>query len=193
MRTPRRPACGLHELGQRRALGALHHGDHFRLFVGAVRLWLGGRLLRPRRLLRGQGLLGVFALALGLRQRGRLLVVSLSIESSPIEFLLDRVTVVTFITPVGRNSKQNLSAIRHEADDWIGNEAIWRAWSLFLCTRQNQPRSVGLCSSGPRRSPCMKPELQSDKSHPHWGVGVGTIHRTVFQKPADLGLLQTVD
>jgi DNA invertase Pin-like site-specific DNA recombinase len=25
------------------------------------------------------------------------------------------------------------------------------------------------------------------------GVGVGTIHRVVFQKPADLGLLQNVD
>jgi hypothetical protein len=33
---------------------------------------------------------------------------SLSIPSSLIKFLLDRVAVVTFITPGGRNIKQNL-------------------------------------------------------------------------------------
>src|SRR6202035_1840757 len=40
-----------------------------------------------------------------------LLMVSLSIAFSLIEFLLDRVAVVTVITLVGRNSKWNLRAI----------------------------------------------------------------------------------
>jgi hypothetical protein len=40
-----------------------------------------------------------------------LLMFSLSIAFSLIEFLLDRFTVVTWITPVGRNGKQNLLAV----------------------------------------------------------------------------------
>ena len=43
-------------------------------------------------------------------------VFSLSIAFSLIQFLLDRFAVVTFITSVRRNSKQNLSAIRCEAN-----------------------------------------------------------------------------
>jgi hypothetical protein len=38
------------------------------------------------------------------------LMLSLSIAFSLIEFLLDRVAVVTVITPVGRNIKANLPA-----------------------------------------------------------------------------------
>jgi hypothetical protein len=58
--------------------------------------------------LRGLGLLGGLAL-LGFVVSGvGLLMFSLSIAFSLIEFLLDRVAVVTWITRVGRNSKQNL-------------------------------------------------------------------------------------
>ena len=60
-----------------------------------------------------------------------LLMLSLSIALSPIEFLLDRVTVVTWITRVGRNIKSNLRAIgsmRRMPDRLKGN---WRGGPLF--------------------------------------------------------------
>jgi hypothetical protein len=57
----------LHDLGQRRALGAFHHGDHLSLLVGAVRFRFSGRLLGPASLFCGLGFLSGRTLALHLR------------------------------------------------------------------------------------------------------------------------------
>jgi len=62
----RLPASGLHDLGQRCAFGALHHGDYFRFLVGALGLGLSGCLLDSACLLLGLRLLGL-ALAIGRR------------------------------------------------------------------------------------------------------------------------------
>ena len=73
------------------------------------RLGPGSRLLGAPRLLRGLGLLAVFAGAFGLRRIGRRLADALANDCVLAHwFLLDRVAVVTFITPVGRNIKRNL-------------------------------------------------------------------------------------
>jgi hypothetical protein len=76
----RLPASGFHDFGKCGALGALHHRDHFRLLVGAIRLWLGDGLLGSARLLRGLGFLGGFARAFGLRRIGRRLADALAID-----------------------------------------------------------------------------------------------------------------
>jgi hypothetical protein len=60
-----------------------------------------------------------------------LLMFSLAIAFSLIEFLLDRVAVVTVITPVGRNIKTNLPAITPMRRNSIMVEGNWRAQSLF--------------------------------------------------------------
>jgi hypothetical protein len=46
------------------------------------------------------------------------------------EFLLDRVAIVTVITPVGRNCKTNLAAITPMRRNSINVEGNWRAQSL---------------------------------------------------------------
>jgi hypothetical protein len=93
---------------------ALHHRDHFRLLVGAIRRRLGGCFLRPGRLIRGLGLLAGLACAFAFRSLGRRLARVLAIDTvSLIEFLLARVAVVTVLTLVGRNSKASLPG------DWV--------------------------------------------------------------------------
>ena len=85
----RLPARGFHDLGQRHAFGAFYHGDDVGLLVAAIGLWFSRWLLGPPRLLRGLGLLGRRALALGFRRIGAgLLMFSLSIALSLIEFSL---------------------------------------------------------------------------------------------------------
>jgi hypothetical protein len=84
------PACRFHDLGQHRALRALAITSAFLL----VRSAFGLAARRP-------------ALGFGVAGAG-LPLFSLSIAFSLIEFSFDRVAVVTFITPLGRNSKQNL-------------------------------------------------------------------------------------
>jgi hypothetical protein len=46
-------------------------------------------------------------------------------------FLLDRVAAVRFITPVGKNIKWNLRAVRSMRRMADCNEAIWPAQPLF--------------------------------------------------------------
>jgi hypothetical protein len=60
-----------------------------------------------------------------------LLVFSVSIAFSLIGFLLDRVAVVTSITPVRRNCKTNLGAITPMRRNSIMVEGNWRVRSLF--------------------------------------------------------------
>ena len=60
-----------------------------------------------------------------------LLMLSLSMAFSFIEFLLDRVAVVTFITPVGRNCKHNLAAIGSMRRKSIRVKDNWRERALF--------------------------------------------------------------
>jgi hypothetical protein len=55
----------------------------------------------------------------------------LSIAFSLIEFLLDRVAVVTVITPVRRNIKGNLRAIGSMRRMPLPAKGNWRARSLF--------------------------------------------------------------
>jgi hypothetical protein len=107
----RLPARSFHDLGKRFAFGPLHHGDNRGLLVGAFGFRFRGGLLGAARLLRGLGFLARFAGALGVRRIGHRLMFSLSIAFSFIEFLLDRVAVVTVITPLGRNINANLRAI----------------------------------------------------------------------------------
>src|SRR5260370_40359030 len=57
---------------------------------------------------------------------------SLSSAFSLIEFLLDRVAVVTVITPVRRNCKHNLRAIRCEANAAIRLRAIGGSRPFFI-------------------------------------------------------------
>jgi hypothetical protein len=49
----------------------------------------------------------------------------------PTNSLLDRVAVVTVITPVGRNIKLNLQSIRPMRRMAGWDKANWRGWSLF--------------------------------------------------------------
>jgi hypothetical protein len=105
----RLPARGFHDLGQCGALRALDHGDHFRLLVGAIRLRRAAWLLGPAAFFADLAFLAALRAPLGFAAWGAgLLMLSFSIPLSLIEFLLDRVAVVTVITPVGRKSKQNL-------------------------------------------------------------------------------------
>ena len=60
-----------------------------------------------------------------------LLMLSLSIAFSLIEFLLDRVAVVTSITQVGRNSKHNLWPITSMRRIPLPAKGNWRCWALF--------------------------------------------------------------
>ena len=84
--------------------------------VGAVGSRLAGGLVDPARLLRRLGFLAGFARAFRLRRIGLRPTVVFDCVFD-YWFLLDRVAVVTSITPVGKNSKQNLSAITYEAND----------------------------------------------------------------------------
>jgi hypothetical protein len=67
---------------------------------------------------------------------------SLSIAFSLIEFLLDRVAVVTVITPVGRDIKTNLAASRPMRRNSIMVKGNWRERSLFYRTRQTSPAAA---------------------------------------------------
>jgi hypothetical protein len=100
----RLPARGFHDFGQRRAFGALHQGDYFGLLVGAVSfglaLWLLGRALFAA--LAFLAFVCAFSFA---RSGADLLMFSLSIAFSLIGLSLQRLAVVTWITPVGRNIK----------------------------------------------------------------------------------------
>ena len=55
----RLPARSFHDFGQCRTFGALHHGDHLGLLVGALRLWLARWLLGAPYVLRGFGFLAL--------------------------------------------------------------------------------------------------------------------------------------
>ena len=68
-----------------------------------------------------------------------LLMFSLSIAFSFIGFSLRRVAIVTSITPVGRNCKQNLAEIRPLRRMPIGTKGQLAGMVPLLCTRQNQP------------------------------------------------------
>jgi hypothetical protein len=116
----RLPVHGFHDLGQRRALGALHHGDHLRLLVGAVRLLLGGLLGVARAFFGDLAFLALRPPFAGAAADSGLLMFSLSIAFSLIELLLDRVAVVTVITPVRRNCKQNLYRLADWGEGRVG-------------------------------------------------------------------------
>lgn len=75
-----------------------------------------------------------------------LVMFSLSIAFSLIEIFLDRVAVVTFITPVGRNIKANLATTTPMRRKSIMVKGNWRARSLFYKGRQNCNRTGG-CSN----------------------------------------------
>src|SRR5205807_9048202 len=69
-----------------------------------------------------------------------LLVFSLSLVFSLIELLLDRVAVVAVITPVGRNIKANLRAIRLMRRMPLPAKGNWRARSLFYIPDKTRRR-----------------------------------------------------
>ena len=58
-------------------------------------------------------------------------VFSASIAFVFIVLLLDRVAVVTLITPVGRNIKRNLRRLGRRPALAVGDEGNWRVGSLF--------------------------------------------------------------
>jgi hypothetical protein len=84
----RLPARRLHDLRERRTLGALQHRDYFALLVAAIGFGFTARLLAAGHLLRGLGLLGAFARALSPPSDVGLLLVAESIVCSLISFSL---------------------------------------------------------------------------------------------------------
>jgi hypothetical protein len=78
------------------------------------------------------------------------LVFSLSIALSFIEFLLDRVAVVTVITPTGRNIKTNLAATTPMRRNSIMVKGNWRVRVLFYIPDKTRQRLEGVMRfSGP--------------------------------------------
>ena len=103
----RLPTCDLHDISQRGALGALHHGDDFGFLVGTVRFRLAGRPLGAARFLRALGFLGLARAFVAGASAAGVLVFSDSMFILLFSFCPKLVAVVTVITPVGRNGKQN--------------------------------------------------------------------------------------
>jgi hypothetical protein len=89
------PTSRLHDFGQGRAPGTLHHGDDLGFLVCAIGLRFAGRLLGPPAFFAGLDFLQGWRLPLGCAAGADLLVFSLSIAFSLMKFLLDRVAVVT--------------------------------------------------------------------------------------------------
>ena len=103
----RLPARSFH-LEKGRALGALHHGDHFGFFVGTVRFRFAGRLLGAACFLRALVFLGLARPSSPELKLTGVLVLSDSMFILLFSLCRKLVAVVTVITPVGRNGKQNL-------------------------------------------------------------------------------------
>jgi hypothetical protein len=107
----RLPASGFHDLAQRCALGALHHRDDLSLLIGEVRSRLLVAFLARATFFAALRFLAGLRPSLGCAALGSgLLVFSDSIVFVLIgfSFAASCFAVVTFITPVSRNSKQNL-------------------------------------------------------------------------------------
>jgi hypothetical protein len=107
MLTKPRTMCGcqptsVHDLGKRRALRALHMAITSAFLLVRSPLGLAATFLARLAFFAGLAFLAALRAPLGFAVSGAGLL-SLSITFSLIEFLLDRVAVVTWITPVGRN------------------------------------------------------------------------------------------
>jgi hypothetical protein len=98
-----------------------------------------------------------------------LLMFSLSVAFSLIEFFLNRVAVVTVITPFGKNIKSNLRAIGSIRRMPAWDKAIWRARPLFYVPDKisrsiSRSASMGTVHMKPR---VRWPELIHDYGRPH--------------------------